>query len=188
MPYIWAPEPGYLSQAVVAELADRPARHPWLDLPHAYRMPGKAAHIAMLLRMHYSLDAYATRDGLAVIHPLVSQPIMECSLRIPTWRQCTGGYDRSIARRAFADALPSAVVLRRTKGSPQGFTYQIFEHYRPQIRDRLLDGHLMKNGILDREAVDGVFRSGRQVTGAEMMRLLMLVDTEAWVRHWSAKI
>lgn len=187
-PYAWKPEAGFLSDAVVAELENHPVRHPWLELPAGYRLPGKAAHIAMLLRMHYSLDAYSAREGLAVMHPLVSQPILECCLRIPTWQQCAGGNDRAVARRAFADVLPSAVIQRRAKGSPQGFTFQIFEHYRSQIRERLFDGFLMKNGIIDGAVIDGVFRAGHQARGAQMMRLLTLVDTEAWVQHWNSRI
>lgn len=186
--YVWKSEPKFLAPMVLAELDERPAIHPWLEQPEGYRMPGKAAHIAMLLRMHYSLDAYSARGDIAVIHPLVSQPIIECCLRIPTWQQCAGGHDRSIARRAFADMLPPAVTRRRAKGSPQGFTYQIFEHFRSQIRDRLFDGALMANGIVDKESVEDVFRARHRATGAEMMRLLTLVDTEAWVRHWQSKI
>lgn len=185
--YVWKSEPKFLAPMVLAELDEHPVTHAWLEQPEGYRMPGKAAHIAMLLRMHYSLDAYAARGDIAVIHPLVSQPIIECCLRIPSWQQCAGGYDRSIARRAFADVLPPAVTRRRAKGSPQGFTYQIFEHFRAQIRDRLFGGLLMTNGIIDRAAIDTVFRAGHQATGAEMMRLLTLVDTEAWAQHWLPK-
>lgn len=186
--YTWKCEPSFLSLPVLAELAGHPVSHPWLDLPEGYRMPGKAAHIAMLLRMHYSLDAYTARGGLTVMHPLVSQPIIECCLRIPTWQQCSGGVDRSIARRAFADLLPASITRRRAKGSPQGFNYQIFERYRAQIRDRLFDGFLMQNGIIDGAAIDRVFRAEHQATGAEMMRLLTLVDTEAWVQRWRTGI
>lgn len=186
--YVWKSEPKFLAPMLLAELDQHPVSHPWLDLPEGYRMPGKAAHIAMLLRMHYSLDAYAARGDIAVIHPLVSQPIIECCLRIPTWQHCAGGYDRSIARRAFADVLPASVTRRRGKGSPQGFTYQIFQHYRQEIRDRLFGGFLMRNGLIDGAVTEAVFRPGHQATGGEMMRLLTLVDTEAWVQHWQSKI
>ena len=186
--YVWKSERKFLAPLVLSELDEHSVTHPWLELPEGYLMPGKAAHIAMLLRMHYSLDAYAARGDIAVIHPLVSQPIIECCLRIPTWQQCAGGYDRSIARRAFADMLPPAVTRRRAKGSPQGFTYQIFEHFRDHIRERLFDGFLMQNGIIDGAVLDLVFRAEHRATGAEMMRLLTLVDTEAWVQRWRAGI
>lgn len=186
--YGWKSELGFLAPAVASELDARPVRHAWLDLPDGLKLPGKAAHIAMLLRMHYSLDAYASRGDLAVMHPLVSQPIIEHCLQIPTWQQCAGGYDRSVARRAFSDLLPSAVVQRSAKGSPQGFTFAIFERFRQQIRERLFDGFLMKHGIIDRAAIETVFQSGQQMSGSQMMQLLTLVDTEAWVLHWRSRI
>src|SRR3546814_18646327 len=95
----------------------------------------------MVLLAQYSLDAYSERAGLPVIHPLLSQPVIEHCLAIPTWLQCAGGCDRSIARQAFKPDLPAKVIERRGKGSPQGFIYQIFYRFADEIRQRILDGY-----------------------------------------------
>src|SRR3546814_5721791 len=71
-------------------------------------------------------------SDLPVIHPLLSQPVIEHCLAIPTWLQCAGGCDRSIARQAFKPDLPAKVIERRGKGSPQGFIYQIFYRFRSE--------------------------------------------------------
>jgi asparagine synthase (glutamine-hydrolysing) len=182
--YVWRTDKSLLSADVVEEFAASSIAHPWLTVPEGYRLPGKAAHIAMLLRMHYSLDAYKEREGIPVLHPLASQPIVECCLDIPSWHQCEAGRDRSVARRAFEHVLPPALTERKAKGSPQGFTFEIFQHYRNEIRERLLDGYLVNEKLVDSGGIEQMLLPNHQRSGKEIMRLLMLVDTEAWVKRW----
>ncbi|WP_030539374.1 asparagine synthase-related protein [Sphingobium sp. DC-2] len=184
--YVWKREAEFLSKEAVETASRRPIHHPWLKLPEGRSLPGKAAHIAMLLRMHYSLAAYYERNGIPFVHPLASQPLLECCLQISTWQQCDRGFDRSVARRAFAHALPDSIIERRVKGSPQGFSFQIFSRFRDEIRQRLLDGFLSNNGVLEKAQIEKMFMRGRPISGNEITRLLMLVDTEAWVQHWRA--
>lgn len=94
------------------------------------------------------------------------------------------GRDRAVARDAFKHALPLSVIERRAKGSPQGFMFEIFERFRDEICERLLDGFLVRNRVLSRSDIETALLGNRQITGAEIMRLLMFVDTEAWIEHW----
>ncbi|WP_240334350.1 asparagine synthase-related protein, partial [Sphingobium estronivorans] len=182
--YVWKSELGFLMDSVVDELASKPVYHPWLEQPESLKLPAKAAQIAMLIRMHHSLDAYRERDGMPVFHPLASQPLLETCLQIPAWLQCDQGVDRSVARRAFRAALPDVVVDRKTKGGPQGFSFQIFYRFRDEIKERLMNGFLAGEKIVDRVAIEAAFDPDIQPTVGDVTRLLMLVDTEAWVRHW----
>ena len=184
--YTWRANPTLLSSDAIRDQASEPIHHSWLDLPSRRAGPGKAAHIAMLMRIQHSIEGYDQIDGMPVVHPLISQPIVECCLSIPTWRQCEGGRDRAVARKAFANLLPVEIAHRRGKGSPQGFTYQIFDHFREEIRQRLLDGQLAASGVLDRRALERALRHDTAADGAQILRLMLLVDTEAWVRSKSA--
>ena len=185
--YVWRSDPSFLSRDAIDEHVRAPTQHPWLAQPRGKVLPGKAAHIAMLMRIQHSVEAYDQRGGVPVIHPLVSQPIVELCLGIPTWQQCEGGRDRSVARRAFERHLPSAVVKRRVKGSPQGFAFDIFRTFHQSIRERLLDGHLIRAGIIDHHQVDRALRPDAEISNSEVLRLLLLVDTEAWISHWRSK-
>jgi len=182
--YIWKTDTAFLSDPVVDLLHPLPAYHPWLEQPQGCRLPAKAAHVAMLVRMHHSIDAYRERCGMPVFHPLASQPMLEFCLQIPAWQQCDQGCDRSVARKAFRRSLPDAIIDRKTKGGPQGFSFQVFHHFRNEIRGRLLDGFLANERIVDRSAVEAVFHPAHQMSAGDISRLLMLVDAEAWVRHW----
>lgn len=186
-PYRWKPNAEYLSPTRVAQQLSEPASHPWLARPEGTSVPGKAAQIAMLLRMQHSTDAYLERGGTPIIHPLVSQPVIERSLGIPTWQQSRGGRDRAVARQAFEAHLPREIIHRRLKGSPQGFIQEIFRRFRSEIRERLLDGYLVASGIADRALLEAAFCRTTRHDGAGVLRLLLLVDTEGWIRHWQTQ-
>src|SRR3546814_10042561 len=110
--------------------------------------------------------------------------VQTCALPISTWLQCAGGCDRSIARQAFKPDLPAKVIERRGKGSPQGFIYQIFYRFADEIRQRILDGYLVRAGLLDRVALETALRPENRLDDLKVLRLLQLTDTEAWIRHW----
>jgi len=122
-----------------------------------------------------------------VITPLISQPMLETCLAIPSWQWREGGRDRAVARDAFADALPPAVSRRRTKGGPDGFAALVMNRFRDAIRDRLLDGQLARNRVADRVALEARFRSEAPFGAEETVRLLDLLDTEAWIGSWQRR-
>src|SRR3546814_984119 len=76
-------------------------------------LPGKAAHVAMLARAQKSIELYPRADAPPQIVPLLSQPVVELCLSIPTWQWVHGGRDRAVARAAFAGILPDLLVERK---------------------------------------------------------------------------
>lgn len=183
--YQWRPDTLYLHPDVIAEQAGIGLSHSWLNAPKS-ALPGKAAHIAGLLRVQQTL--VPMRSGYApVVNPLLSQPIIERCLRIPSWQWCAGGMDRAIARRAFAPLLPQEIVTRTSKGTPDSFSVQVMDHFRPAIAERLLDGHLARHRLIDRRALEMTLFDQRPNMGLEHVRLLDLLDTEAWIDEWSAQ-
>lgn len=145
--------------------------------------PGKAAHVEAVLSIHNYLEGHRRAAFASIFSPLLSQPIVECCLSIPTWSWCANGQNRAIARQAFADRLPQLLLQRRSKGSFDGFCAQLFERRRKIIGEMLLDGHLAQQGLIDREQVDRALRDpfpSSETSG----RLLALVDAESWVASW----
>jgi asparagine synthase (glutamine-hydrolysing) len=171
---------------VVTSLGAVPLHHPWLEAPPG-ALPGKVGHIAGLLRVLPNLHPGRARYA-PVLNPLVSQPIMEMSLAVPSWQWRTGGFDRALAREAFRRDLPNPIVQRRSKGGPDGFTAQLISHYRPRISERLLEGRLAQQRLLDTAAIERVLADERPTLGEERTRLLGLLATEAWVEHWRARL
>ena len=177
--------PLFLDCEFLAECCAEEARHPWLDAP-TRGLPGKAAHIASILRVQPNLEA-SRGYHLPVFSPLMSQPIFEACLEIPSWEWRAGGRDRAVARRAFAADLPPAIRERRLKGSPSGFAAKLLEHFRAPIRDRLLGGRLAAQRIIDAGAIEQVLAGERPVGHADRVRILELANAEAWIEHWAAR-
>lgn len=158
--------------------------HPWLDAPKNC-LPGKAAHIAMLLRIQGTIDGFPRRGMVPMMNPLLSQPIVEFCLTIPSWAWVQGGEDRAVARQAFTDRLPPELLHRRSKGGPGTFAAQIIERSRWQILDQLDGGMLDRQGLIDVPAVRTVLDGNAPIAHQHLPRLLLLAETEAWCRHWS---
>lgn len=181
--YDWRAVAGFLSKAAIDEIGDT-LYHPWLEAP-SQALPGKAAHIAHLTRIQGTIDGFP-RHWPPDINPLLSQPLVELCLGIPTWRWCEGGRDRSVARRAFEADLPEAVIHRTSKGTPNVFAFEIVERNRARLRALLRDGHLAQAGLIDVEAVDRVLTPAHVMTAPDHILLLGLSEAEAWITHWQS--
>jgi asparagine synthase (glutamine-hydrolysing) len=177
--YKWPVDLSFLRPGFTSEIA---VDHPWLSTP-ADALPGKGAHIALLLNIQNHLDGFTRERSLPVIAPLLSQPIVELCLAIPTWLWLAGGWNREPVRRAFADALPQSILRRRSKGTPDSFAIEIFEANRSRIRDLLCDGALAARDFLDRQAIEEATAGTQPVQGSAYWRLLKLADVEAWLRN-----
>lgn len=179
------PNPLFLHPEFATALGPKDWHHPWLDAPSG-ALPGKAAHVATVLRVQPNLEP-SLGDVYPVLNPLVSQPVVEACLGIPSWAWREGGRDRALVRRAFAKILPPAVLDRRIKGTPGRFAAQLLDHFRSEIRDRLLGGHLAATGIIDAAALQDILAGERPIPDLERVRILELVNVEAWIGHWTSR-
>lgn len=175
---IWKRNRAFLNDA---RLPGAPDRHPWLDEPEG-ALPGSRAHIQAILASYAHLDGYGRHAVAPSLFPLLSQPVIEACLSVPTWLWVKGGRDRAVAREAFRNALPRTVVERRTKAGMDAFCAWTFELNRPRLRPFLLDGLLAGAGLLDRTAIEACLAQPLANRDQLFYRLLPIIDTEAWVR------
>lgn len=156
---------------------------PWIDrMPR--RRPGKARHIALIQRAQnftHGLTGWRTPMRFS---PLMSQPLIERALGVPTWEWCAGGINRALAREAFRFDLPAAIIERRSKAGPDSMLRIVFRDNRARLRDMLLGGLLAMNGLLDAQAVEQALRTDEQADDPAINRLFELAEAEAWARSW----
>jgi len=157
--------------------------HPWLDAPRN-AWPGKLETVDYLARCQGMREERDRRRVAPLRMPLLTQPVVETCLRIPSWMAVTGGRNRAVARDAFADQLPEKILKRRTKGNFTSFNAAIFERNRTVLRDILLDGRMTDKGLLDRRALEDFFNSHRPLTGNAYASVLELASIELWTRTW----
>lgn len=178
--YAWHANPSFLKdpQSILPALY-----HPWL-VPPPSALPGQSVHIAMLLRLQATTDGHDPAKTPQQINPLVSQPIMELCLGIPSWAWCAGGRDRNIARVAYSDILPKMLIERRSKGGAATFAHRLISDNRPFLKAYLCDGDLAAHGVLDADALSTVLGPGQEIGASDYLRLLFLAEAESWARHW----
>jgi asparagine synthase (glutamine-hydrolysing) len=117
--------------------------------------------------------------------PLVSQPLVELCLRIPTYVLIKNGMDRATARRAFAPDLPPEIVKRRNKGRIDQHVRNLLDANLDFVRDFLMNGRLVKEGLLDRRNLELYLtrdRSPADYQYAEILHEHLCI--EAWLSRW----
>lgn len=180
--YRVVPEPLGLSVSIREEITRTGERHPWLSARQG-ALPGKAAHIAMLMRAQKGLELHPRPGHALQISPLLSQPLVELCLAIPTWQWIQSGMDRACARQAFSNLLPAALIRRTSKGGPGGFMRQVYTHNADTVMSMLRNGVLMREAIIDPAYLDEPIPPDWQGI-AKTQRLLSLCAAESWARSW----
>jgi asparagine synthase (glutamine-hydrolysing) len=145
---------------------------------------GKLWHAFLLTSPLEFNDPFRQHDDPEHVSPLYSQPVLELCLRLPVHVLTVGGWDRAIARRAFYDELPRAIANRQHKGAIERHVWTIFEHNGAFLRELLLNGALVQEGLIDRKklAVALSWKPSKIQPGTA--ELLELAGTEAWLRCW----
>lgn len=158
--------------------------HPWL-VPPPDALAGSAAHIALLAAADSVAQGRDPRQFLGSVSPLIAQPVAEACLRVPSWFWTREGHNRVIARDAFRNALPPAIVDRRDKGAPDSFVIELIEANHALIVAMLTEGLLVRRGLIDRVALTVALAPANLAKGYGYARIMQLVDAEAWVQSWS---
>lgn len=174
----WRRETEFVRQEAIPS---SPFAHPW-DEGAREHAQAKRNHVEAVRRILDFVDRplrWADRD---VVAPLLSQPVVEYCLSVPSWTWIEGGRDRAVARAAFARRLPPEVVWRRGKGRIESLATRAYLRQRPEIRELLLEGRLAAQGLLDRGAVEAYL--ARDLADGDFLyfRLLEIADVELWVR------
>jgi len=179
-PYVTRKAPHFLRADVTDSFRLGPARHPWVE---------NASHLprAMLHRIFDIVDCqqfYAyTCDYADLVHPLISQPLIECSLRIPSYVLACGGKDRGLARLAFADKIPAAIAARTTKGGVDAYWNDLVIGNLKFLRPFLLDGHLEAAGLIDRRVMNDLLTEQQLIRAAQPLApVLSCLFVEGWLR------
>ncbi|RCS28848.1 asparagine synthase [Rhodanobacter denitrificans] len=159
-----------------------PEHHPWMEAP-PNALPGDRERIHDLVGTQLFRDATLRAAGHSTHFPLLSQPVMEACLNVPTWMWIAGGRNRTVARQAFADLLPRTILDRRSKGSYTGYMAAIYMRNKLKIREFLEGGQLCAHDLLDRSALADFFAKDLAPRDLSFLRLFDLCAAENWVRQ-----
>ncbi len=177
--------PLLLSEATSDALKPSDFRHPWVD-DAAHLPPNKINQIANIID---SQNFYQRRCHYAsTVHPLISQPIIELCLQIPSYTLTYGGRDRALVRDAFSGKIPPEITRRTTKGVTVSTFNQLLIGNLPFLREFLLDGLLVRESVLDRRKTEANLTES-EIVGNPFLFFPMVhaIFAEAWLRNWRSE-
>lgn len=174
-------ETAHLNKHFLQELTQEPF---YLNETLKKIYPGKAMQIASICHA----VAYAERDQTAPTmcrtHPLISQPIIELALQIPTYQSFKDGYDRIFFRRAVSRIKKITPLWRRIKGHTTGSMSKQFAHHASEIRDIILNGKLAAKGIINTHWVATEITKMHHSHTENLWPILHLLTSELWFNQW----
>lgn len=158
--------------------------HPWFAAPDN-ALPGDRERIFDLAGTQVFRDGLARGAKWQLRMPLLSQPVMEACLKVPSWMWIAGGRNRAVARDAFADVLPAEILHRRSKGTFVNYSGAVYRKNKQRIQEYLVAGQLAGHGLLDTDALRRFLDRGPAPRDDAFMRIFDLCAVENWVRHQS---
>jgi asparagine synthase (glutamine-hydrolysing) len=169
----------FLRSEVIHE--SRECRHPWIDAASDLP-PAKRLQSAALVDLVHAPAPCEPLEVAPVCHPLISQPLMETCLRIPSDVLLHGGQLRGLAHDAFREHVPEAILNRESKGATRSYLVRIVRENGRLISEYLLDGLLMKEQLLDRARLEAHLIKDQPLRPGQLFPLLSCVTAELWLR------
>jgi len=178
----------FLSSEAAASGSSADLSHPWMkNIPPM--PPGKHSQLESLsasgngLFYHHDLSR---DDHLSIINPLLTQLVVEACIQVPMYIHLLGGVSRGLARVEFSDVLPPEVVRRTSKGSGGPFLQSVVSQNMAYIAETLIDGILVRHGILDPKRLATYLVPGQQFRTVGAFQILMYLEAELWARTFVA--
>lgn len=165
----------------------QPVAHPWLADCDGFG-PAKTLQIAGVLDSVSRHGPSMLTETVDVRHPMCAQPVIEACLAIPTPLLTFGGRDRGLARYAFRDRLPRAIIERRSKGDMTRIYAMMILDNLAVLRPWLLDGRLAALGVLDRSAADQLLTRESLIWRGAYSTIIVAAAFEGWVRAWERRL
>jgi asparagine synthase (glutamine-hydrolysing) len=157
--------------------------HPWISeisgLPK-----GKQRQIWFLAEAANRHRPAATLEVAPEHHPLLSQPLMELCLRLPTYMLLLGGTPRGLVRSAFRGWVPSPILERRSKGGTTSYWMQTVRQSSSYLRDLILGGILHRERVIDGRALVPYLDFSQPLPIEVFPRLVACISAEIWLRSW----
>lgn len=181
-PYDVITPPPLVSDATRDAMEPSCIRHPWVDT--AVDLPGSKRR--QIFDIVDTQNFYRLPNHYAdIVHPFISQPIIELCLQIPSYVLTYGGIDRALVRQAFTGIAPTEIITRTTKGATTAYFNRLLVRNLPYLRGFLLDGRLVTEGLLDKRKTEAALCQSSLIRESELLfPILDAVRAEFWLRTW----
>jgi len=146
--------------------------------------PGKALHILSIYSATLSIDRGHSSGQKNTLYPLLSQPVVEVALAIPSYKAVSKGYDRYIFRKAMERHLEGQFIWRKSKGESSGALILGLRKNFQRVSSFLLDGHLVALGYIDPNKLNYSLAQVKHGNIQPLWPILNLYVVEQWLESW----
>ncbi|MGE0453378.1 MAG: asparagine synthase (glutamine-hydrolyzing) [Vicinamibacteria bacterium] len=127
------------------------------------------------------VDRASMAHSLEVRPPILDHEVAELALRVPASRQRDERGGKAFLKAATADLLPPSVLERGKRGFSPPTTAWFKASLWPIARQRILDGHCVRDGLIERAFVQ---RMVANYTERRWYKVWSLWFLEEWYRTW----
>lgn len=146
--------------------------------------PAKATQFKSILQHAWIIERDRRLHFRSYVHPLMSQPLIELALKIPTYQSFKNGYDRIFFRKAVNRFKPVNSLWRTVKGQTTGSIMKSFANNSQKLEGILLNGSLIKNGVVNKAWLQeqiSTIKHSRPNNSAKLSNILMC---QLWLNQW----
>ncbi|HAE27071.1 MAG TPA: hypothetical protein DCG58_07920 [Hyphomonas adhaerens] len=147
--------------------------------------PAKFLQVRSLAHLIHVRRSLLRRDRRETVHPLVSQPLIELCLQLPTYVLRAEGQSRGLARIAFKGQIPESVRRRRTKGEASRYFVKSIVANKTRIAEALSGGELTERGLISSDDVQNFILRNDHLIQEFGRSMIVYYGIEAWLRTWS---
>lgn len=149
--------------------------------------PAKAMHIQGLAHGVSFADRNQRIPGLTFGHPLLSQPIVELGLRIPTYQSFSSGHDRILFRNAVSRLKNPTALWRKHKGDTTTTAIKTLISNIDRIQAILEQGILLHSGMINKQWLEENIQQMRHGKIDNLWFIIRIISAQCWLNQWKLK-
>ncbi len=163
--------------------------HPFFDLDMTGVLPGKFQQLDDVFAGISAVKFSVREQNNPMKYPLLSQPIIELSLKMPTFVSFKSGYDRYPFREAITKKFGSFDnIWRVDKGETTAIDQLSMRKSSDYIISLCLEGRCMSSGFIEKKHKDILYNSLLDMMGGKpdlLWPILNLISLEMFFELWN---
>jgi asparagine synthase (glutamine-hydrolysing) len=128
------------------------------------------------------LDRMTMAHGLEARSPFLDHKLAEFCASLPSDFKVRRTTLRHIQVKLARKYLPHALIVRKKQGFSSALTYMLADEFRLLFRTFLRDSSLVRDGYLNRSAIEDLLKDHLEHKADHGQRLWLLCDSEIWYR------
>lgn len=170
----------------LAEHLKKSMRHPFLTAFSGKISPGKWAQIEYMYKAISSIHQDIVPWEHARFYPLISQPMIECALSLPTYTLFEDGFDRYPFRRAISNHFKTNSVWRKDKGETSGVFQQGLIKNKKKVFELCLEGQFAQHGFIEKNILHETLDQLMHGNVESQWPIIHLMGAEMYIDWWGS--